>query len=214
MPPKTEKEIEERIERMKKIVPEEELQEKIAASFISNNSPVIFHKKLVCEDKKALYTDITLKTYPIKKGDFEIFFDIQKKNYLAQSYIFDKPFIVEKEVTKLNWTYSNEEKQIGAFKAKKAIAKKDTTFFAEVWYTDDLPAFPIEGLFGVKGGIVEASFAERQKLILKNFTTIFSKDDVIEKPSKGKKLTQQEYNKLEKQKIDQVNEQARNSRKN
>ncbi len=151
-PSKTEQEIEARIERMKKIVPEAELQEKIAASFISNNNPVITQKKLICEDRKALYK--TMKDHILKMGEYEVFFDYNKEKYLTQSYIFDKPFVVIKDSIQLNWTYPNEAKQIGAFKAKKAIAKKDTTFFAEVWYTEDLPAFPIEDLFGVKGGVV------------------------------------------------------------
>ena len=214
VPSKTTEQLEERIRKMKEIVLEEELQQKLAASFIADNKPSIFNKKLVCDNKKALYTNETSKNHSLKIGEYTVFFDLEKKEYLAQSYIFNKSFIVEKEVIKLNWTYPNETRQIGAFKAKKAIAKKDTTFFAEVWYTDDLPPFPIENLFGLKGGIVEANFAGGQKLILKNFTTTLSKDDVIKKPSEGKKLSEKEFNILNEQKIKEVNEQAQNSHKN
>jgi GLPGLI family protein len=214
VPSKTTEQLEERIKKMKEIVLEEELRQKLVASFMTDNKPMILQKKLVCEGNKALYTDETSKNHSLKIGEYNVFFDVEKKEYLAQSYIFNKPFIVEKEIIKLNWTYPNETKQIGAFKAKKAIAKKDTTFFAEVWYTTDLPAFPIENLFGLKGGVVEANFAGGQKLILKNFTTTLSKDDVIKKPSEGKKMSEKEFNILNEQKIKEVNEHAKNSRKN
>lgn len=213
VPARTEKQLEEKIRKMKETVPEEDLQQKVAASFIANNKPNTTQKKLVCKDKKALYSRQNSQAAPFKIGEHAIFFDLEKQEYLAQSYIMDKPFVVEKEVIELNWTYPNETKQIGAFKAKKAIAQKDTTFFAEVWYTTDLPAFPIENLFGVKGGVVEATFASGEKLNLTNFTTTFSKDDIIEKPSKGKKMLEKEFDEFYKQKIDEINEDARNSRK-
>ena len=213
-PAKTEQQLEESIKKVKEILPEGDTREKIIALKISDNKPSIFRKKLVFDNERAFYTDETMKKYPLKVGEYNVFFDMEKKEYIAQSYIFNKPFIVEKEVIELDWTYSNETKQIGAFKAKKAIAKKDTIFFAEVWYTDDLAAFPLEGLYGVKGGIVEATFAEGQKLILKNFTTALSEEDIIEKPSKGKNISEKEFKLLEIQKTKEVNEGAKNRIKN
>ncbi len=214
LPSKTEEQLEKEIQNVRNIIADEELSEKVIASKLLGNKPVIFKKKLICDGKRAFYTDGIINNQSLKLGEYSVFFDTNKNEYLAQSYIFNKPFIVEKEIIKLNWTYPNETKQIGAFKAKKAIAKEDTTFFAEVWYTEDLPTFPIEGLFGLKGGVVEANFAEGQQLKLKNFSTTLSKEDIIEKPTKGKKISEKEYKLLEEQKIKEVNEHANNSRKN
>ncbi|WP_157698893.1 GLPGLI family protein [Bernardetia litoralis] len=214
LPSKTEEQLEKEIQNVRNIIADEELRERVIALKLLDNKSITFKKKLICDGKRAFYTDEIIDNNSLKIGEYSVFFDVEKEEYLAQSYIFNKPFIVEKEIFKLNWTYLNETKQIGAFKAKKAIAKKDTTFFAEVWYTEDLPPFPIEGLFGLKGGVVEATFAEGQQLKLKNFSTTLSKEDSIEKPTKGKNISEKEYKLLEEQKIKEVNEHAKNSRKN
>ncbi len=51
IPAKTEQQLEEKIRKMKDIVSEKQLQEKIAASYITNNKPTIIQKKMICEGK-------------------------------------------------------------------------------------------------------------------------------------------------------------------
>lgn len=115
--------------------------------------------------------------------------------------IFDKEFLISENLKTINWELINEAKIIGSIECKKARIKEgdDVT---EAWYAPSIPTIAGPSIYwGLPGLIVDV------KSKTNHYTAIQIKENVVAKivePTKGKKVTKQEFTKLETERLNEM----------
>jgi len=167
-----------------------------------------------------------------------IYKDISKKRYTKKKESFGKIFLIKDSLKKIDWKLEKESKQIGnylAFKAtaivkkeesrrrwrrKKEETKTDTIKNKEpklekltVWYTPEIPVSNGPNFYqGLPGLILELNVGRKQIVATK--IVLNPKEKVeIKEPSKGKIVTQKEYDKIMKKKMEEMLEMRQGNRK-
>ncbi len=133
-------------------------------------------------------------------GDGIRYNNLQSNEKLHQMEFFGKILLIVESANEQKWDLVNETKKVGQFNCFKATTIRKTrnaagTFKKTVvaWYTIDLP-FPHGpiGYGGLPGLIVELSY-ENASYILKSIDLKPKSTYKIEKPTKGKKVTLEEF---------------------
>jgi GLPGLI family protein len=157
----------------------------------------------------------------------------KNKQYITDSDIFGKEFLVTDSLVKFDWKITNEQKIIGNYICNKAqiitpvtdvdikeyeeFKKKQesgkTSFFTlsepkeqiiEAWYTMDIPVSNGPGKYwGLPGLILELHDGETTLLCSK---IVLNPEEKIEikAPKKGKKVTQKEFDDIEEKKLNSM----------
>ena len=110
-----------------------------------------------------------------------------------------RTFLIKDHLPKYNWKITNETKKIGGYLCKKAVLKDgDNEIIA--WFTSEIPSN--EGprnYYGLPGLILKV---EDGTVIIEALKISFPKENIkISKPTKGKKVTQKEFDKIKEEKI-------------
>lgn len=167
-------------------------------------------------------------------GDGKKYVNLKDKVSIKETDMFDKDFIVTDSLHKRDWKLSSETKKIGNYTCYKATdtlkfepitqeaadkAKesgvdllsmmKPRTIVYTAWYTPEIPVGHGPGEYwGLPGLILEVSDGKSTTLCTK--VTINPKEKVvIAPPTKGKKVTQEEFFQIMKEKSDEMNEMYR-----
>lgn len=164
-------------------------------------------------------------------GGTDILYHNLKENmYLNQTEIMGKEFLIEDTLPETEWKLEKDTKNIGeylCFKATKTETVTDKTFNEEtqkfdsyekekvttVWYTPGIPVkHGPDQFYGLPGLVLEVNDGELTILCSK--IVLNPKDGVnIEKPKKGKKVNQAEFNEIQEKKNKEMIEQFESDRK-
>ena len=163
----------------------------------SSNGTSIYQKQNV--DEREIDDAITIQ------GDEKIIYKNHiNKTYVKQIDFMSRTFLIEDTLEKNDWIITNDTLKIGEYQCKKATLKKgDNNIIA--WFTNEVPSNEgPEDFYGLPGLILKietgTSIIEVQDIsILKDNTTIL-------KPTKGKKVTIKEFEKIRKEKINGLND--------
>lgn len=167
-----------------------------------------------------------------------LFKDIKNKQVINKKETFGKVFLIKDALTEYDWKLEKETKMIGkhfCLKAtteievknksrfmrfsKKKEEKEDSTKVEKskmmqviAWYTPEIPVNngPKE-YHGLPGLILEVNAGELQ--ILCNKIVLNTKEEKIVAPTKGKEITQKEYDKVLEKKLKEMRENFRSNRK-
>ncbi|MBL4654114.1 MAG: GLPGLI family protein [Flavobacteriales bacterium] len=162
--------------------------------------------------------------YSYSKNIWDLLFkNINENRIILQNEFFGKKFLIKSKLNKLSWTLVNESKMIGNYRCYKAYLKnenvrnpslvinydrerKDENEKIEnshldedvtvAWYAPDIPiSNGPSDYHGLPGLILEVS--NNELIILCSKIVLNPKNKVkISEPSKGKKVTLIEYNKI------------------
>lgn len=144
-------------------------------------------------------TDFTLeenKNKPIEIGKLNggLYKDQKEKIYFDQCNVFGKEFLIKDKIVKNNWKITKETKKIGTFDCKKATATINGKPI-EAWFTDKIAISNGPAIYdGLPGLIIELKtekttyVATKVEQLQTNYT--------FTKPTKGKIVTQKEYDKI------------------
>ncbi len=157
-------------------------------------------------------------------GSDILYRNVKESQYVEETEIMSKPFLIKDTLEKPNWELGKEVKNIGdytCFKAtltrdvdsqtfdslKKEMVKKTESKTTTAWYTLDIPVqHGPSSFWGLPGLILEIDDGERtilcSRVIINPEKTI-----VIEAPDKGKVVTQAEYDKIQEKKSAEMMEQ-------
>ncbi|MBD0832960.1 GLPGLI family protein [Aestuariibaculum sediminum] len=157
-----------------------------------------------------------------------------KENLLVQDQeFFGKQFLIKDELPKLEWKMTNESKKIGDYICLKATAKRMMPNIGfesfrrnsegeepkemkevevEAWYTLQLPVNMGPGdYWGLPGLILEIT--EENKTLYCNKIVMNPPEGIdLEKPSKGKEITREEFDALKIKKTEEMRAQFRERR--
>jgi len=163
----------------------------------SSNGTSIYQKQNV--DERELGDAITIQ------GDQKIIYKNHiDKTYVKQIDFMSRTFLIEDTLEKNDWIITNDTLKIGEYQCKKATLKKgDNNIIA--WFTNEVPSNEgPEDFYGLPGLILKI---ETGISIIEVQNISISKDKItIQKPTKGKKVTIKEFEKIRKEKINGLND--------
>lgn len=165
-------------------------------------------------------------------GEGKKYINLKDKFSLEEADVFGKEFLIKEKLTSMNWSLVDETKKIGEYTCFKAeliipvtekqkqeyedFLKKETMKPAlfkmdkpedkvvTAWYTPEIPvSFGPNNFWGLPGLILEIN--DDEKIILCSKVTLNNKVKAkIKAPSLGKIVTQKEFDKIEKDKMDSM----------
>lgn len=174
-----------------------------------------------------LYVDSEASIYQIKKtlnqespyakiavaifgGQTKYYLNYQDREYFKETEAYGETFIIP--IDKRTWEIQKEKKKIGKYLCQKAVTsytvvnvrgefEKNVT----AWFTPELNfSYGPKGFFGLPGLIIEL---KDDKITYYSSNIKFNQKDVeLKKPTKGKKVTQEEYDKIGMQVYEQTKE--------
>ena len=176
-------------------------QDKIHFKLLFNKNESIFK-----EDKKLEVDDKKNDLIKIITGKGIFYTDKNSKKIVNQKESFGELFLID--VPKVKWTLTQERKKIGNYVCYKATTEKESEnrkgkFITKImaWYAPELPInYGPKDYFGLPGLILE--LRKGDLLFKASKINLSNKDIKIKKPTKGKKVTLEEYTKITKKLID------------
>ncbi len=168
-------------------------------------------------------------------GNDILYKNTQEKTYLNQKDLMGKGFLVNGKLAKSDWKLGSETKKIGKYTCYKATStkevekksvmvvdgdkketKKKETIVTTAWYTPQIPISNGPGMYGGLPGLI-LEINEGKTTILCTELVLNPKKSVeIKKPTKGKKVSQKEFDQIQKEKMKEFTERfkTRKSKKN
>lgn len=173
------------------------------------------------------------------RGSDILYKNTKENRYSSQNEIWGKVFLVQDEIEKIDWTLTKETKNIGEYTCYKATYTREApivrggisingdkeldneeeepemeTIIVEAWYTPDIPVSNGPGNYqGLPGLILEVQ--DGPVSIMCNKITLNPKSPkLIEEPTKGKKVNQEEYEEIVRKKMEEMNSRYDSDRKN
>ncbi|WP_435416379.1 GLPGLI family protein [Polaribacter aestuariivivens] len=159
-------------------------------------------------------------------GESDIYFKNLKKNsYLNQTEIQGKRFLIKDKLPKYEWELSSETKNIGTYTCYKATFSKEVesknitikngesveevkkeTIVTTAWYTPQIPLSNGPANYqGLPGLILEVN--DGKKIIVCTEIILNPEEKItIQEPEKGKVVSQKKFNKIRKEKTDEMME--------
>tara|TARA_R110000868_G_scaffold16482_6_gene73858 strand:- start:5223 stop:6035 length:813 start_codon:yes stop_codon:yes gene_type:complete len=173
-------------------------------------------------------------------NDGDLYKNIQDQKYLVKNELLGKIFLIDDELEALDWKMESESKQIGNYTAFKATAvktikrpnmsaifrrpgrgeendeeKKGEEFIIKeveivAWYTPEIPINQGPGLYWGLPGLILAVNDDVTTIVCSEITLNPSEKIEIKAPSKGKQVTQAEYDQISQEKMKEMRENFRN----
>jgi len=157
----------------------------------------------------------------------ELYQNVNEKKYVKLSDMMGKLFLIEDALKKPEWKLEKETKNIGQYTCFKAtlteeieetimtdssddVEKTKESRVTTAWYTLDIPVqHGPEDFWGLPGLILEVNDGKMAMMCTK---VVLNPEAgvVIEAPSKGKKVTQAEYDDISEKKSKEMMERYRN----
>lgn len=162
------------------------------------------------------------------KGDVEdaiLYKNTREQRYVSQTAIFGKPFLIKDILEKQDWKIGAETKNIGTYTCYKAtwireVKRPRTGVTREnsepemeeititAWYTPQIPVNNGPGNYhGLPGLILEVNDGT-ETIICSKIVLNPKEKSVIKEPTKGKKVTQEEYDAIQAKKIEEIENQG------
>lgn len=158
-----------------------------------------------------------------------LFYNYKEKRYVKDSEIFGKAFLIKDSIPTTNWELTKESKNIGEYTCFKATRSQEYTsqIFTDdnkleeitktkiitAWFT---PQIPIAGgpsnYNGLPGLILEVNDGS-ETIICSKITINPQKGIKIVEPTKGKELSQENFDEIETKKNKEMMEQFQSNRK-
>jgi GLPGLI family protein len=173
-------------------------------------------RELLYHGEKSLYKNIKKEKapnerkymYDYQEPDNHYYIDVEADESVHLTDFFGKAFLVTGEHKERIWKMTKNQKMIKDYLCFEATAG-DTTDQVTVWFTPQIrtTAAPMY-LNGLPGLILEVSMNEGKfKLSASEITLDETKEEEIDQPKKGKKITKEKYDAMVKKKTEEMKEQ-------
>jgi GLPGLI family protein len=195
-----------------------------------NKSECIFEEEQQLEKPKSAAGEMSISV-SISSSEGKKYLNAKDKTSSIEDEIFGKEFLIVEPIEKPDWQLVDESKKIGdytCFKAKLLVPisekqKKDYEEFLKkeeikpslfkmqepkdkiitAWYTPEIPvSFGPNNYWGLPGLILEIN--EPELIILCSKVVLNTKGATIKVPNKGQKVSQKEFDAIQKKKYDSM----------
>lgn len=142
-------------------------------------------------------------------ADERYYTDITNQIKIEQKDLMGKLFLIEDSVEAVEWKLPGDMKMVQGYTCMKATTMRDDTMEMEVWFTMDIPV-PTgpAGIQGLPGMVLEVTTDNGNFIIQADSVSLreVTKDELI-KPTKGKEVTQEEYDEIAMEKYEEMRQQ-------
>jgi GLPGLI family protein len=123
-----------------------------------------------------------------------VYTDFEGKKVTAAKEVYDKKFLVQDSMRKIQWKITDEIRTIANYKCRKAVGKMFDSVYVVAFYTEDIMVSGGPEMFsGLPGMILEVAIPRLYTTWLAtNIDIAAPKTSDITPPTKGKKSTQEE----------------------
>jgi GLPGLI family protein len=187
-----------------------------------------FSKMLIFNENAALYKDVEQNeesndVQGTAAGGAEIhfkmarpmsryYFDMENGKTIDNFEFFGRTFLIEEEMGLKKWKLTGDQKELLGYKCQKAVLQ-DTLRKVEAWFTPQIPVAVGPGEFAdLPGMVLEVSVGgQRARSVVATKVELKTPEkDALEKPTKGKSVTREEFNKIRDEKMKEMNAQGGN----
>jgi GLPGLI family protein len=180
-----------------------------------------FSKVLIFNENESLYkdpdmaenTDIEMGhesegmnfKMVMKRPENTIYADLENGTTINAREFFGRNFLVKGELKNPGWKLTGEQKKVAGYVCQKATMQQDDTAI-EAWFTPQIPVSTGPGEHGqLPGLILEVNIGGGNRTIVASNVELKKLDKgAIEKPTKGKEVTQEEFDKIEEEKMKEM----------
>ena len=143
----------------------------------------------------------------IERPENILFRNISAGTSTRQQSFFGRTFLVQGNAKQTPWKLSSESKSILGYTCQKATVE-DSIGLTEAWFTTEIPASVGPDSFGSLPGLILEVIHDDGKRTFKALSVDLKdvKSDQISAPKKGKKVTQEEFSKIVKEKMAEMEE--------
>ncbi|MBK8701004.1 MAG: GLPGLI family protein [Saprospiraceae bacterium] len=137
--------------------------------------------------------------------DPKVYCDYSNEQQLTYADMFGKEFLIEESLLSIKWKlHSGEQRDILGYTCIKATTMKDTVEVT-AWFTPKISvSVGPSGYFGLPGLILAVSEGESKVTLATMVEEDFVGDSPIVKPSKGDLITREEFEKLRREKMEEM----------
>ena len=177
------------------MLPKERKSEKILS--FSNEATLFENSKDIADDMtESPHEGVNIKM--VIGGDNRIFTDLKNQKIIEQRDFMNRMFLVEKELPKVDWKLTGNQKVILGYSCMEATKQDTAGVTTTVWFAPSLnikggPA----GFCNLPGMVLEANIKDGSHTFLaKSIEPVNPAELKIKKPGEGKKVTEAEYKKI------------------
>jgi GLPGLI family protein len=137
-----------------------------------------------------------------------LFADLEKQTTVEQRDFMGKLFLIEGKIEPISWKITGNKKVFLDYEVMEATAMVDDEKVI-AWFTGSIKSeMGPNGITGLPGLILELEYPDSQRKIVAIRIDQNEKDTSrVQAPSKGKKITEEEFNKMVEEKTKEMQEQ-------
>lgn len=188
------------------------LQEKASKSkkvLVINGQESLYRKFDAEQDSEASWTsssgDVEIEMV-VMRPESKVYYNAAEKTLIEQQNFMGKLFLIQEKGETLKWKLTGETMEVAGYQCQKAVAKRDTTTI-EVWFTPEIPVSsgPMN-LNGLPGLVLKAVINDGFLTITATEIKKEEHDEAVEAPSKGKKMSRKQFQKIRAEKMKEMQE--------
>lgn len=174
-----------------------------------NKSESVFQnlKGEVTEDLDMSSDDGSFQIKIMMDDDVEdiLYKDLKSKAMVHQKGIMGKPFVVNEDLNKIKWKITNDKVKYLDYECQKAVLENEDQFVV-AWFTSQIPFQVGPSVYhGLPGAILMVSIDDGKVEFKANNVEFLDLDEgVLSKPTKGKKVSAEEYDEIQKEKEEEM----------
>lgn len=185
-------------------------EQKVSMSLTFNENESLYEKvEVVKEAEKDPFAGSGMEVQTVMiggPGSAVVYSNQTDKKILRAEEAFGKMFLIDMDWEDTEWKMLSEQKEILGYTCMKAEIVSDSTSLT-AWFTPQIPlSFGPSEFNGLPGVILSMDYMQDETAISINATKVEMKDEVsIKKPSKGKKVSEDEFEKIVDARIKEMN---------
>lgn len=179
---------------------------------IFNEEAAIYHNLKSDDDAEdvAMEQDGAMVQIKMVEPDNQFFTDLKKKKTIEQREFMTRMFLIEGEQDASGWKLSGEQKEILGYACQQAVKSTSDTTGVVAWFCSEIPvAAGPQNYSGLPGLVLEVNINDGDQIISATEIDLAAvEEDAVSKPKKGKKVSQDEFDQIVKEKMEEMGAQA------
>jgi len=170
-----------------------------------NSQASLFKKDLTAKKDETFENQSGGMVIKMEEPDMKVFTDLVNKKQLEQKEFMTRQFLIERETGKDKWKFTGNNKTILGYACQEAVLEKDSTKM-KVWFTPEIPVSTGPSKFvGLPGLILAVDINDGENTIAATSVKPEKiEQKMLEKPKKGKKVSDKEYKKIVDEKMKEM----------
>ena len=145
----------------------------------------------------------------IRQPESQLYKDLKEKKKVELRELMGKRFIIRDETDTFHWKLTGEQQTVVGYTCFKAV-HQDTARTVVAWFTPQIPVSTGPDSFGQLPGLILSVDVDNGKRTI-TATEVFageSQDGKLTPPSKGKVVTQEEFDRIEAEKMKEMEQEG------